>query len=370
MAERSPLDLMLATIPPPKQGDSLNDVIKWAGLYSSQMASHYNRLQKVLRQGTGIALDRLAILGDQSKYLRLTSQGAGQARLEALGFGTTGGSNQEVLELRAPNASSSMMIGPFGNAGFAGTTPQPGIVWNLQKLDYNDSVNAVRVLNSNVTQAGSGDAPTGALLLLDMTGTASSASGANANTLRGFTIGLAGGAVGNANFSGQIIGSVMAVRALRSAVGAVGDQICYDAFGSFQTTWTSISLRATIANQIGFRCLSPNNTGGGVTTNLIGFQSGAFIQGTNRVGFQALGMITGAPAVAYGFESLHHTVGVLKRSFVGDESIESRQQHVIVNTAGKMLVVRDTADGNLYGLNTTLGVLNAPVNLGPGPIAA
>lgn len=306
--------------------------------------------------------EALGTTSDRSQRIVFTSAGAGSAELTVTGIASGGGT--DALVISAPNATDAVRVGTLGNMGFGGTTPTEETMWNINKLDIAGNTTGYRGLNANFTQAGKGDANIGSLILVDMTATASASGISVSNTLFGVNIGLAGGVATNGNFTGAVRGMVMAVKTARLNAGSCGDQICYDAFGTFQTTWTSTSVRANMDQQVGFRCSAPNNTGGGVTVNMIGYQQLAFIQGTSRIGYQSRGMNTGSPTLSCNFQALLHSVGTTRRSYYGENSAEILKDLILGRTTFGVVYVDTQATPEYWRMSVdSTGLKDATLSI-------
>lgn len=351
---------------PPKRlkdtASTLEGVVKWAGDLSNSLQKGLSAVRQAANQ---MEVDRLTVVGNRSytltytddgTYTSLTSVGSG-GYLRLYGCGTP----------PSPYYAGSLNLGPTGTLAAWGATPIPNTAFFLNRGSVGSETLLVRVLDGNITSSSSGG-----LQGIYVNLTHSGASGATENigtAVRYQSIsntgntGIASVFKALLNMSGFTTGKTVASACLFKSVPE-----------AFLLGAGALGGTLTALNQ--FWANTPTSMVFG-TPSVLGTHRGFYCSdlkyGTNRVCFDAepiTSSVPAAPAIAFGGRSLLHTTGVLRRSWIGDNSIECTQNYVIVSTAGMGLVLRDTTDGNYYLINTTNGVLNAPVSLGVGPIAA
>jgi hypothetical protein len=117
------------------------------------------------------------------------------------------------------------------------------------------------------------------------------------------------------------------------------------------------AINGTLTNQRGFWYKHVN--GAQTIRNTIGFEGDTITRGTDLAcSFMSMGHSVGSTA-CYGFQSLLHSAGTTRRSFIGANSFECTANHMIVGTSGMGFVVKDTVDGNFYMISTAGGVIGS-----------
>ena len=210
-------------------------------------------------------------------------------------------------------------------------------------------------INFSVTNLGAGFGSVLIGLQALLTGTAGSTTAITTNPVVGTQIQVAGGqGTGTTFFQGSVRGHVITLTCASTTIGTpiIGLE-------GYRSSGGTI-VRSGIGFYAGFhQVTSPNLTFSATLANNFGFLCDALTSGTTRVQYQGNSIITGTPSSAITFRSVYHAVGTLRRSLLGDNSIECSSGHVMTGVSGTGVVVKDTIDGNYYLLTTASGIIGA-----------
>jgi hypothetical protein len=292
--------------------------------------------------------DTLADASDRTKTITLADSANG-SQLTHSGTWTA-----NLLNLVAPTGTAATIIDPNGFIGAGGFSPV-GLASGGAVMAFNWTATGpvIGIFNGTVSQI-----------------TVSSTNGhANTQLFGGKFEANYNSTIGNAkehfglNALGRISnaagwGDVTGIRAQVQVAGTTTrtNVTCAKAL--------PVSVAGTVTTMRGFN-YAPTVTITATVTDQIGFDCSAMNKGFNsNIGFRAAGAITTGTTAAYGFQSLVHSVGTTRRSFIGANSFECNDNHMIVGTSGMGFVVKDTVDGNYYMISTAGGVIGSS-SLGP-----
>jgi len=302
----------------------------WTGSYST--ASADGILDTYLRSDTILKFP--PALGTPTRIVTLTNDGTEGALLTA-----DNSFAANLISLKAPNATNTLRVGKYGNISIAGTAALDTQMMIFSKSDFNEAA-LVQGLAFTMGNTGIG---TGGVPVRGISATVS-ASGVNAGgtfngAIEAIRVAVSAGASGNNNF----IGSIIAIRNISNTVTEQTIGTAVTAVTDFQSSNTNAFTRAAITERLGFE------HNGAITlltsatlTNHYGFRCNALTGGTNRVGYRCLGVTTGTPTISYGFQSLSHSVGTTRRSFIGDNTFENTTTDFLCSTTAKGLICKDS----------------------------
>ena len=260
------------------------------------------------------------------------------------------------LSLKAPNATNAARFGKYGNISIAGTALTDQTMLQFVKTDFNEAVTGPIGINFTLTNTNIGDATAIVRgLAASVTGSMTGSTQISFGNIYFARATMSGGATGNTRFKGSVIAfSTAQTTVLSSVVGTTVVSVI-----DFQSGQTIIT-RSLVSDRIGFEARgSITLQFGGTLLNHYGFLCNALVQGSTRIQYEAKPITTGTPAIAYAFRSSLHTVGTLRRSFIGDNSFLCPLNNMMVGTSGMGFVVADTIDGNYYLISTASGVIGA-----------
>jgi hypothetical protein len=287
--------------------------------------------------------ESLGTLADRSKSITLTNHASLGALLTASSTWSA-----SLLTLFAPAASGGVIIDPNGFVGAAGNIPAGAVPGG-----------AVMTFSTTLGSSVSG-AFTGILGNIAVTG-----SNADSNTQLngGQCIAAYGATIGN---SKEQIGFIAKAQITNSAGSGDCTGLLAQINVSGITTRTNVTcvkalplsaINGTITTLRGF--LYSHVNAGGTILSTVGYDCTAITRGTSAaIGFRSAGHTVGS-TFCCGFEAALHTSGTLRRSFAGDNSLECRQNHMVVGTSGFGFVVKDTVDGNYYVIKTASGTIGS-----------
>jgi hypothetical protein len=308
--------------------------------------------------GTTVTWDAQALSAEtnRNRTLRLTDDVTEGALLTA---SSTFGVNAAAI--LAPNATNAVRIGKYGNLALAGTALTDQYLMSFTKTNFNEATVGPIALNFTMTNQGIGDAQ-GLVrgLNASISGNLAQAVAPSFRNVEGVRIAVTGGAGGNSYFQGSLITFRSFSTTVSSSV--VGTTVV--SIVDFQSSNTNTITRALVADRISFEAKGAVTLLiSGALNNHYGFFCNALTAGNTRIQYEARPISTGTPAIAYGYRSALHSVGTLRRSFIGDNSMECTQNRIIVGTSGMGVVVQDTVDGNYYQIYSANGFIQT-VSLG------
>lgn len=275
--------------------------------------------------------EALAPLSDGSKTVTLTDDGS----LGSL-FTAAGTFSANAMSLQAPNATNPLTIGKYGNLSLGGAASVDQYMQNFTKLDFAESSVGPVGWFASLANSGLGDA--GGLvrgLVVTITGSCSTAGDSTTRAINGINVSMTGGAAGNSYFQGTMTG----IQVLNANVSASTTSTTVPLIADFRSASSRAYTRTQVNTMLGYEHRGTVSLLTSATlTNQYGFLCQALTAGSTRICFGASAITTGAPAVAYGFHSKLHTVGTVRRSFIGDNSAE----------VGKYLVFGNTGFGPVF----------------------
>jgi hypothetical protein len=294
--------------------------------------------------------DTLMVAGT-SKLVTLSDGGAANGALfQASGTTSSPWSGNGFMSFAAPGGSgtASLIIDSYGFLGVAGSAPAGEATGN-------------GVMNFNYTMV---TAPASTFSGIVAAISVAGSSATSGTQLFGAQIESAyNSTIGN---SKEQIGINAKARILQAACSGDATALRAQPQVSGATTRTNVTgvktlpisaINGTITSLRGFQYSHINAAA--TILNTVGFDCDAITRGTScAIGFRSAGHTVGSTA-CFGFEAALHTAGTLRRSFVGDNSLECRQQNMIVGTSGMGFVVKDTTDGNYYLIKTAGGVVGS-----------
>jgi len=273
---------------------------------------------------------------NRNRTLRLTDDGTEGALLTA---STTFAAN--AIALMAPNATNALRVGKYGNISMAGTALTDQLLLSFSKSNYDEAAVSPSAMSVLLVNTNIGDAAGGLItgINMNLSGTLSTAAAPSFRNVEGIRIAVTGGASGNSRFQGSVVGfrtSTMTVNS--STVGTTVTSVV-----DFQSSTTNTFLRSAVADKISFEAKGSVTLAiSGTLLNHYGFKANALTAGSTRVSYHAAAITTGTPAIAYGFQSVLHAVGITRRSFIGDNTFESPLSDYLCNTASRGLMSKDT----------------------------
>lgn len=293
--------------------------------------------------------ESLMVVGT-TKTLTLTDSAAGPALTPSDTWTGSG------LNLWAVGASNSLNVGKYGNLNIAGTAPNDQYLMNFSKTDFNEPTVGPLGINFTVTNSGIGDS-TRIVQGINavVTGSCANAGVATTRNVIGGNITITGGATGNTYFNGSVIGFKIGTMAVNSSVAGTS---VVSVIG-FQSFANSVWLRSATSNLYRFHSTgNPTLSLSATLANSVGYRCDAITTGTNRYGMDIAAFTTGTPTISTGVNIEAHSVGATKRSIRAGDSVES-SKHLISGVSGFGCIVADTADGNYYVITTSSGVIGS-----------
>ena len=309
--------------------------------------------------------EALATAADRTKTLTLTNDSARGALLTASSV-----YGQSFLSFAAPSSTTYVSVSSEGHISAASSVPSTDIVLQFVETGTPASSTMLGVLGQITTNAASkgGKGLRGFVLASHASGNTSTTSqiGIEAEVKSGGA-GVTGSLIGFNSILSRSSGSVQTWYGFKYTPSiSTGSGTVENSYGFYNTKYGT--FLPAITNEYGFYSEGLNEAtnrwgfyyagaGTATATKDTGFECGHQSGGTTRVAFLANGVSVGSPTTVTGFQSTLHVTGTNRRSFIGGNSLECTDNHMIVGTSGMGFVVKDTVDANYYMISTAGGVV-------------